>query len=254
MFVRKTFKNLLPHPATLKTWYSVVDGNPGFTKEAFEAIQLRVKQSPQPIICNICIDEMSIRKQISYLNGKFYGRVDLGTNAGEDSEDFDNAQEATNALVFLAVCVNGHWKVPLGYFLIHSLCGSERANLLTKCFELLQETGVICHSITFDGAPSNLSMCTSLGSNFDYFSPKFKPWFNNPSTPLQFNPIYVFWDASHMIKLVRNTLGDKQAIQNGKGEIIKWNHIVKLQELQESKGLHAANKLKKHIYVILKTK
>lgn len=171
--------------------------------------------------------------------------MDLGTNAGDDNEDFDNAQEAINALVFLAVCVNGHWKVPLGYFLIHSLCGSERANLLTKCFELLQETSVICHSITFDGAPSNLSMCTSLGSNFDYYSPKFKPWFNNPSTSLQFNPIYVFWDASHMLKLVRNTLEDKQAIQNGKGEIIKWNYIVKLQELQESKGLHPANKLKK---------
>jgi len=49
MFVRKTFKNLLPHPTTLKTWYSVVDGDPGFTKEAFEAIRLRVKQSPQQI-------------------------------------------------------------------------------------------------------------------------------------------------------------------------------------------------------------
>jgi len=91
MFVRKTFKNLLPHPTTLKTWYSVVDGDPGFTKEAYEAIQLCVKQSSQTVICNICIDEMSIRKQISYLNGKFYGRVDLGTNAGEDNDDFDNA-------------------------------------------------------------------------------------------------------------------------------------------------------------------
>lgn len=163
MFVRKTFKNLLPHPTTLKTWYSVVDGNLGFTKEAFETIQLCVKQSPQPIICNICIDEMSIRKQISYLNGKFYGRVDLSTSAGEDCEDFDNTQEATNALIFLAVCVNGYWKVPLGYFLIHSLCGSETANLLTKGFKLLRETGVICHSITCDGTTSNLSMCTSLG-------------------------------------------------------------------------------------------
>jgi len=140
---------------------------------------------------------MSIRKQISYLNGKFYGRVDLGTNAGEDSEDFDNAQEATNtALVFLAVCVNGHWKVPLGYFSIHSLCGSKRANLLTKCFELLQETGVICHSITFDGSPSNLSMFTSLGSNFDNFSPKFKPGFSIYTFLANMNGHYQYFDKN----------------------------------------------------------
>lgn len=30
-FVRKMFKNLLPHPATLKKWYSVIEGEPGFT-------------------------------------------------------------------------------------------------------------------------------------------------------------------------------------------------------------------------------
>lgn len=148
-FVRKTFKNVLPHPTTLKLWYSVVNGEPGFTKEAFEAIQSRVSQSSQPVVCNICIDEMAIRKQISYLNGKFYGKVDLGTMLCSKDDDQDNAHEATNALVFLAVCINGHWKVPLGYFLIHSFCGSERANLLTKCFELMKETGAICHSILY---------------------------------------------------------------------------------------------------------
>jgi len=47
------------------------------------------------------IDEMSIRKQITFLNGKFYGGVDLGTT----QEQVDNVQEATNALVFLAVCI-----------------------------------------------------------------------------------------------------------------------------------------------------
>jgi len=114
--------------------------------------------------------------------------VDLGTMLPTE-DDQDNAQEATNALVFLAVCMNGHWKVPLGYFLIHSFCGSERANLLTKCIELMNETGAVCDSITFDGDPSNLSMFTSLGANFDYFSSSFKPWFNNPATPEKTNPI-----------------------------------------------------------------
>jgi len=30
-FVRKIFKNLLPHPKTISKWYKVVNGDPGFT-------------------------------------------------------------------------------------------------------------------------------------------------------------------------------------------------------------------------------
>jgi len=92
LFVRKTFKNLLPHPNTLKKWYSVIDGEPGFTKEAFQSINQRVSESVKPVICNIVIDEMSIRKQITYLNGKCYGGVDLGTT----QEQVDNIQEKGN--------------------------------------------------------------------------------------------------------------------------------------------------------------
>jgi len=64
-------------------------------------------------------------------------------------------------------------------------------------------------------------MCTSLGANFNYYSPDFKPWIimNN-------EPIYIFWDAAHMLKLVRNTLGDKKVLINDKNEEIQWSHIV----------------------------
>lgn len=61
-YVRKMFNNLLPHPATLRKWYTVVNGNPGFTSEAFQAIELHVKDSKQPVAWNITIDEMAIRR------------------------------------------------------------------------------------------------------------------------------------------------------------------------------------------------
>jgi THAP domain len=35
-FVRSSFRCALPHPSTLRSWYSAVDGKPGFTHEAFE--------------------------------------------------------------------------------------------------------------------------------------------------------------------------------------------------------------------------
>lgn len=60
-----------------------------------------------------------------------------------------------------------------------------------------------------------MTMCTSLGANFDYYSPTFKPWIKNPGIPKCSEvdqPIYIFWDAAHIIKLVRNTLGKKKSL------------------------------------------
>jgi hypothetical protein len=45
----------------------------------------------------------------------------LGTEADYD----DNALEATNALVFMAVALNSNWKIPLAYFLVTSLTGKK---------------------------------------------------------------------------------------------------------------------------------
>jgi len=54
-----------------------------------------------------------------------------------------------------------------------------------------------------------------------------------------------------MLKLVRNTIGDKKELLNKNGETIKWDHLKSLQNIQETKGLHAANKLKKNSYQLL---
>ena len=39
-YVRKKFNNKLPNPSTVRAWYRVVDGSPGFTVEALQAIKL----------------------------------------------------------------------------------------------------------------------------------------------------------------------------------------------------------------------
>lgn len=56
-----------------------------------------------------------------------YGHINLGT---ECSYDNDENPVAKNALVFMVVCMNGYWKLPIGYFLIDGLTGQERSNLL----------------------------------------------------------------------------------------------------------------------------
>lgn len=239
-YIRKTFKNFLPDLSTIRKWYSVLDGRPGFTHEVFEALKCKVSKSKTPIFCNLVVDEVAIRQGIVYDGKRYYGLVDLGIHM---SNDTDVPRQATNALVFMVVALNDHWKVPVGYFLIDALNGKERASLLEKCFEFIYETGVILHSVTFDGAIVNLSMCTALGANFELGN-NFKPYIVHNITK---EKIFCFFDPCHMLKLVRNTLGDKSVLYY-KGKIIDWQNIVSLQKLQETEGLKAGTKLtKRHI-------
>jgi uncharacterized protein YoxC len=80
-YIRKKFNNLLPCPSVIRKWFSVVNGHPGFTKEAFQAIQNRTKMST--VLVNIVIDEMAIRQQILYCQSRYYGYADFGV-AGVD--------------------------------------------------------------------------------------------------------------------------------------------------------------------------
>lgn len=203
-YVRKIFKNFLPDSSTIRKWYSVLNGRPGFTKEVFEALKCKVHKLKTPIFCNLVIDEIAIRQQVVYDGNRYYGYVDLGIDS-IDNSDIDNPRLTKSALVFMAVALNGHWEVPVGYFFIDSMNGKERASLLAKCLELIHETGVIVHSLTFDGANVNLSMCTNMGANFQ-LGEKFKPYIVHPITE---EKIFCFLDPCHMLKLVRNILGDK---------------------------------------------
>ena len=53
-------------------------------------------------------------RMVSWDGQKFRGYVDVG-NGGEER---DSSPVAKDALVLMAVAVNGSWKVPCGYFLV----------------------------------------------------------------------------------------------------------------------------------------
>lgn len=134
-YVRQQFNNLLPHPATIRKWYTVVDGTPGFTAQSFKAIQER--NNEQPVFGNLTVDEMHIKEKIDFFFGKYYGHIEMGSQVQGDG---DVNIIAKHALVFMAVSLNAHWKVRLGYFLIDGLSGKERADLLKTCLHLLYDT------------------------------------------------------------------------------------------------------------------
>lgn len=152
----------------------------------------------------------------------------------------------------MPVGINGYWKLPIGYFFINGLSATERSNLLETAIALITETGANLQSVTFDGAAVNMSMVKSLGANFDI--DKKLPYFLNKSTN---EPIFVFLDAAHMLKLVRNSCGDKKFLRNSNGEsklvvkyirnaekkIIKWKYIEKLYKYECENGVWAGTKL-----------
>ncbi len=56
--------------------------------------------------------------------------------------DSDTLSVAKNALTFMVVAVNDRWKLPVGYFLIDGLNGTERSNLVLKCLEKLDAVDI----------------------------------------------------------------------------------------------------------------
>ena len=87
-YVRETFDLALPHPRTIRTWYCGVEGDPGFTKQSFDALKAKANDNlaqGKETVCAVMFDEMAILKHIAYANGKYQGYVDIGTGRFDDS-------------------------------------------------------------------------------------------------------------------------------------------------------------------------
>jgi len=156
----------LPHSSTLRKWYSVIDGSPGITEESMNAIKMKVqeiKNKNVDLILGLIMDEMSIREAIHFNGQRLQGYINYGHNI----EDSDAMPKATEVLVFLVVALNSHWKIPVGYFLIHGLTAEEKANLLKTGLINIHETGAVVKTLTFDGAASNISMAGHLGADLN---------------------------------------------------------------------------------------
>ena len=222
----------------MRRWYSAIPADPGFTEPAFTLLREKVEEerkAGREVVVALMLDEMSIKIYISWDGIKYRGFVDFGNDVVDDSSPL-----AKDALVFMVVNVTGGWKVPVAYFLIDGLAGVERANLVRLCIERLTDTGVTVASVTCDGPSCHFSMLRELGANL---APNdFRSYFPHPTKPGL--SVRVFLDVCHMMKLVRNTLGEHGVMVDDNGEQILWQYIVELNKLQESEGLRLANKLR----------
>lgn len=191
-YVRAKFNDALPSQRTIREWYRSLDGRPGFTAEAFSFSENLVQTRTGVLYCALIVDDMALRKHVELVGDRVVGYVDFGAGLEDDS-----LPEARNACVYVLVGVNMRLKVPIGYFLIDSLTGSERAELTKQCIEKLNSVGVEVISLTFDGASSNFSMAESLGAHLRLNGKHFSTCFENPADSSK--KVHIMLDACHII-------------------------------------------------------
>ncbi|KAL4112507.1 hypothetical protein QTP88_016279 [Uroleucon formosanum] len=189
---------VLPHPRTLSKWYASVNAEPGICKKAFNTSKLKCDNTANPVYCALIMDEVAIRKHVEWDGYKYHGCVDFGAQLNNESLEM-----ATECLVFLLVSITESWKLPVAYFLCDHLSSMQKGNLVEQCLEQIHSTGIKVVSLTFDGCPSNMIMVKNFGCDLRISSLK-----TNFTLPNHL-PINIIPDPTHMIKLIRNTFGEK---------------------------------------------
>lgn len=176
--------NSLPHANTFLKWYFVLDAEPGITQEALDMLKSKCENS-EKIICFLVFDEIAIREKVDYVGGKYYGFINFSSEAN------NVCAVANKALVFMLVCVNEAWKVPVAYFFIDSVKSDQKAELLTQVYTAITAGGISICNITFDGCPTNFTDCNLLGSNMTNV--------NNLQTRLHLSSdVFAFPDSPHI--------------------------------------------------------
>jgi len=87
---------------------------------------------------------MSIRQHLEY-DGTNYSGVDMSDIA------CDNTMLAKEALVFMIVCVNFGWKIPIAYYLVNGITAEQKCNLVLQCISALHRLKMKIVSATCDG-------------------------------------------------------------------------------------------------------
>lgn len=242
-YLRETFNNALPAISTIRSWYGSIDGSPGFSTDAFEALKQKAadanKNGKEVLTCLI-FDEMFIRKHVQWdhASKKFYGFIDYGANIDVETCADVTKPIAKEVLMFLVSGINESFAMPVAYFLINGLKRSEKSAMIQEVVVMLSKTGIKIIGMTFDGLKANISVCTELGAHFESNG----PFITNPHTN---DNIYIFLDPAHMEKLSRNCLAKKKILYDENDDKIEWVCFEKLERIQRVEGFNFGNQLNK---------
>lgn len=267
-FIRATFSNRLPAIRTIQEWYrlSTANAKSGISQASLNILKQRateLKAKGKQLLCSLSFDEMAIKQHVQWddASKEFVGFVTYAklkdNNDVEPPNDTLNATEtkkddetpiAKDALVFMINGVNDFIRLPLAYYFVQSTKGIDKSAMIEDIVTTLTNCGVRVSNITFDGHSSNISTCKWLGAICGTTPSDIIPYFLNPVNKSE--RIYIIFDPSHMIKLLRNHLANRKVIYDYKQRAIEWKFIERLFVLKIKKIFTGTNKLSsKHIKI-----
>lgn len=241
-FVREKFNKTLPATSTFCRWYaeSNLECQPGILKETINALRGLVNtQTTKTLFASLSFDEVAIRKHLQWIHDKkkWSGYINYGKLLENNKLPL-----AHNVLVFMVTILDHNVSLPIAYYAITSLDATEKKLLLLDVLQQLSSIGVKITNIVFDGLSTNLAVANELGASFDLND--LKPFFINPSDG---SKVYILLDACHMIKLIRNALGDLRFIKDPILGSIKWLYFEALERCRVNSKFVTNRMTKRHI-------
>lgn len=181
-------------------WLGSLDARPGLNIMMMDMLERRCQEDMKKYRCvTLMLDAMSIKSHVQHdpQTQTMFGYVDMGDQLNE-------ADIASEVLVFMVVGLIGYWKAPIANYLTKSLTSETQKVLVEHAIEELHRRGIQVVCMTMDGHSSNLSMCSQLGCNLRADPQKpLKTHFQHPVTG---ENVFVMIDACHMLKLTRNMM------------------------------------------------
>ena len=144
-------------------------------------------------------------------------------------------------LVFLLTGLQGHWKCPIGYFLINKSSANVQIQMVRIAFTKAAGISLTVDCVTYDGTGTNMNMFQQLGCNFDTATyDAVKTTCKHPTMNYTFCSIF---NACNMLKLARTSVADLSYLADSSGEKIEWKYFTDLHALQDKDGLKLENRL-----------
>ena len=167
----------LPAPSTLSAWISRTVCAPGIQTNILNFLRNQVEEmSLRDRCCVLCIDEMSIRKDIDY--SRLLDRV-FGPH--------------TKMVVVMLRGLFNKWKQPV-YFNFDTLINSD---LFHNILDVVQSFGFTIRACVSDMGAENRKLWKELNVSED------TPWIATSQ-----HKLYFFADVPHLLKLIRNHIID----------------------------------------------
>lgn len=243
-YLRSKFNNTLPCKSTLCNWFSQSNLQclPGILPEAIQSLKSLVEKSrekDEKIYASLAFDEVYIRKHIQWVheNKTWFGYITHG-----ELNDQKKLPIANQILLFMVTIAGQCVSIPVAYYAISKLNADEKLLILLKVLYELTVIGVKVINITFDGLPANLAVCEKLGCSFNINDPK--PFFINPTDG---SKVFIIFDPCHMLKLMRNALGDLGYITDPKCGRIQWSYFESLESFRVQSKFVTHRFTKRHV-------